>query len=186
MINMPTTITSTITVVSALISGVMPVRLTDRISTGRVDWLAPASMLDITTSSMDSVKERNAAETIPGMMLGIVTRQKVWTRLAPKSMEASCRVSLSPEIRPLMVITAYGIQKVQWPIIIVPIPRLTPTVMKMISMATASTISGTTIGTYSIRPMNFFPRNSNFFRPIPPSTPMITLMIVASTAMTSE
>ena len=105
-VSIPATITNTMIVVSALISGVTPVRLTERIRTGSVDWLAPASMLLMTTSSKDSVKDRKAADVIPGIILGIVTRQKVWNRLAPKSIEASSSVSLSPEIRPLMVTTA--------------------------------------------------------------------------------
>jgi hypothetical protein len=47
-----------------LISGVIPVRFTDRIRTGRVDWRALASMLDIMTSSMDRVKLRNACQPV--------------------------------------------------------------------------------------------------------------------------
>ena len=39
-------------------------------------------------------------------MLGTVTLQNVWNRLAPRSMDASCSVSLSPVMRPLMVTTA--------------------------------------------------------------------------------
>ena len=109
----PNNITITMIVVSALISGVIPVRFTERINTGSVDWLAPASMLEIMTSSMDNVNDRNAADMIPGIMLGIVTFRNVCNRLAPKSIDASCNVSLSPVIRPLMIITAYGMQKVQ-------------------------------------------------------------------------
>ena len=77
------------TVVRALTSGEMPVRFMDRIRTGNVDCLAPASMLDMTTSSIERVKERKAEDTMPGMILGTVTRQKVCKRLAPRSIEAS-------------------------------------------------------------------------------------------------
>ena len=41
-----------------------------------------------------------------GKGVGRVTRRKVWMRLAPRSMEASSRVSPSPLMRPLMVTTA--------------------------------------------------------------------------------
>ena len=56
-----------ITVVSAFTSPESPVRLRDRMRTGSVDWLAPASMFDMTTSSMDRVKLRNAADMMPGI-----------------------------------------------------------------------------------------------------------------------
>ena len=100
------TMTRTMIVVNAFTSGVIPDLFIDRMRTGSVDCLAPASILLITTSSKDSVKERNAALITPGKIEGNVTRRNVWTRLAPRSMDASSRVSLSPLIRPLMVTTA--------------------------------------------------------------------------------
>ena len=65
--------TRIIIVVNAFTSGVIPLLFIDRISTGSVDCLAPASILLITTSSNDSVHERNAALRTPGKMLGRVT-----------------------------------------------------------------------------------------------------------------
>ncbi len=104
--SMPATMTRIMMVVRALTSGVMPDLFMERMSTGRVEFLAPASILLMTTSSTERVNERKAADITPGMMLGRVTRKKVWIRLAPRSMEASSSVSPSPLMRPLMVTTA--------------------------------------------------------------------------------
>ena len=100
------TMTRTMIVVNAFTSGVIPDLFIDRMRTGSVDCLAPASMLLITTSSKDIVKDRNAALITPGKMVGSVTLKNVCTRFAPRSMDASSSVSLSPLIRPLMVTTA--------------------------------------------------------------------------------
>jgi len=55
----------------------MPDLFMERMSTGRVEFLAPASILLMTTSSTERVNERKAADITPGMMLGRVTRKKV-------------------------------------------------------------------------------------------------------------
>ena len=60
-------------VVSALISGVTPDLFIDRIRTGRVEFLAPESILLITTSSIYNVKDKNAALITPGKIEGRVT-----------------------------------------------------------------------------------------------------------------
>ena len=101
------TMTRTMIVVNAFTSGVIPDLFIDRMRTGSVDCLAPASMLLITTSSKDIVKDRNAALITPGKMVGSVTRRNVCTRFAP--MERSKPIaSLSALLNPSRSPTVTG------------------------------------------------------------------------------
>ncbi|MPN38700.1 hypothetical protein SDC9_186225 [bioreactor metagenome] len=64
-------------VVSALTSGVTPDLFIERIKTGNVEFFAPASILLMTTSSIERVNDRKAALITPGIILGRVTLKNV-------------------------------------------------------------------------------------------------------------
>ncbi len=77
-------------------------------------------------SSIESANASSAAERIAGKMTGIVTSQKAWIGLEPRSRAASLSEGSMSRSRACRTMTTKATLKATWAIRIVPKPRLTP------------------------------------------------------------
>src|SRR5690349_6688268 len=74
---------------SALILGLRPRRTVEKIFIGSVVASGPATKLEITTSSSDSVNASSQPDSSAGAMIGSVITKNTLTRVAPRSIAAS-------------------------------------------------------------------------------------------------
>ena len=159
---MDTSITSS--EASALILGFRPMRTDENIFIGSVVASGPATKLEITTSSSDSVNAISQPDISAGMMIGKVITKNTLTRLAPRSIAASSSDLSSSAKREEMITVTNAMVKVTWAIQIdsMPLgesPNGPNSVTNISSSDRPVTTSGITSGAVIRAPNNVLPRN---------------------------
>ena len=86
-------------VASALMSGLRPVLMREKIRIGKVFAPGPVTKLAMTRSSSESVNANNQPETSAGVRRGSVIAVRTLNGLAPRSAAASSKVSPIPVSR---------------------------------------------------------------------------------------
>ena len=114
--------------------------------TGRVASV-PQRKNASTNSSNEMVKVSSRLATIPGRMMGKVTRQKVPQAFSPRSRAASSMLGSNPSIREISTSIENGVQSRRWPMPTVTSERPTPPRLKVMSSEMPRMISGITSGT---------------------------------------
>src|SRR5215831_17288767 len=90
---------------------------------GKVLAPGPATKLEITRSSRESVKHNSQLEMIAGAMMGKVTSTKARAGLAPRSIAASSSERSAAASRDCTVTVTYAVQKVTCEMTMVVKPR---------------------------------------------------------------
>lgn len=127
---------------SALIKGEAPVRITEKIYSGKVCTDAPAQKNEIIKSSSEIIKTKSPAAINAGANNGNTTLKNVCCLVAPKSYDASMRFTSSSTKRPCNIGITYPNPKSVCPTINVVDPKETERKEKRESNPTANTISG--------------------------------------------
>jgi hypothetical protein len=177
---------SSITVDKALISGLTPNLTMENTCKGKVFVLGPVTKKLVITSSIESVNERSAPATTPGIINGSVIYIKVFIGLAPRSIAASSMEESNPANLDLTVMNTKGILKVACDITSVSIPSGTSNLLKNIKRDIPNTISGITMGMYSILSSTLFPLNLYLYIPTPAKVPIMVESMVERKATFKE
>ena len=159
---------------SAFTSGETPFFTMPKIFNGKVVLSAPVVKKLMTTSSNDIVNANMPPDMTPGIIIGSVTRINVLNSFAPKSLAASSMEESKPDILERTVITTKGIEKVICDRMSVSIPVSMFSEEKNISNAIPKTISGITIGIYSVLLNNDFNLDSILYNPTAHIVPITT------------
>ena len=128
---------------SALIVGETPVRIIAKIYKESVCAEVPAQKKEIKKSSKEIINTNNADAIRPGASRGKTIRRKVWFKEAPRSNDASIKLTSSSANRAERTGITYPRPNKVCPAIRVKSPRGIEKNIKKLNKLTAITISGT-------------------------------------------